>query len=362
MIQKIKLKLKNNSYEILVGCGILPQLGAKAQSLQIGRDACIITNRNIFRMHGSALIAGLKRNGFSVKVFEVPDSEKSKSIQTAFHLIKKIASSDVGKRIFIIAFGGGVVGDLAGYVAAAYKRGIPYLQVPTTFLAQIDSAIGGKVGIDLESGKNLVGAFYQPKLVWSDVSLLKTLNQRQLKNGLAEAVKYGAIEDKQLFSYLEKNFNKILSGNAGALRQAVLRCSKIKAGIVSLDESEIRGIRTKLNFGHTLGHAIETAGGYHLYHHGEAIALGMRIAAFLSCRLRLLSEKDNGRLNRLLSNIGLPSKVKRRLFPGILKAMMHDKKFISGRNRFVLLAQIGKVKVLEGISLPLIKEAIREQM
>ena len=186
---------------------------------------------------------GLKKSGFTVKIFEVPEGEKSKSAKVAIPLMEKIARYDVMKEVFIVAFGGGVIGDLAGYVAATYKRGIPYVQVPTTLLAQIDSAIGGKVGIDLSLGKNLVGAFYQPKIVWSDGSVLSTLDQRQMRNGLAEAVKYGVIRDKRLFSYIAKHHQRLLNFHKRTLLDVVLKCSRIKAKVVMDDEKETkRGI------------------------------------------------------------------------------------------------------------------------
>jgi len=201
-VKSIPVPLKANAYDIVTGHNILSKLGARLKSLKIGKDAVIITNPVIHKHHGKALISGLKKNGFSVKVLEVPAGERSKSAKTAFRLIEEIARYDCLKQVFIIAFGGGVVGDLAGYVAAAYKRGIPYVQVPTTLLAQVDSAIGGKVAIDLAVGKNLVGAFYQPKVVWSDVAVLSTLTKRQIRNGLAEVVKYGVIADQKFFKYV----------------------------------------------------------------------------------------------------------------------------------------------------------------
>lgn len=356
----VPVKLKGRNYNIVIGRNILPRIGVFLKRLKIGQDAVIITNARIKKLHGKAIVAGLSRYGFSVKFFEVPDSEKSKSASVAFRLIEKIAEYDVKRRVFVVAFGGGVVGDLAGYVAAIYKRGIPYIQVPTTLLAQIDSAIGGKVAIDLKVGKNLVGAFYQPKIVLSDVSLLKTLSRRQIRNGLAEAVKYGVIQDKRLFSYLEKNCAKILVLNPKMIAEIVFRSSKIKAEVVRKDEKETKNIRTILNFGHTVGHAIEAAGGYDRYQHGEAVALGMRIASSIARQLGMFGEGDLKRLNDVLTRMALPEKIKG-VHPGkILKLMAHDKKFKAGKNRFVLPAQIGRVKIVEGVSKELIEQAIEQ--
>ncbi len=359
---KIHLALKENSYDILIGNKILSRLGKVLLTLNLGQDAVIITNPVIEKLHGKNVVAGLKRSGSSVKVFTVPDGEKSKSARFAFGLLEKIAHYDVGKKIFIVALGGGVVGDLSGFVAAVYKRGTPYVQVPTTLLGQIDSAIGGKVAIDLVVGKNLVGAFYQPKLVFSDVSVLSTLSVRQIQNGLSEAVKYGVIDDERLFSYIEKNYARFLKRDPNVLAHVVEACSRIKARIVTQDEKETKGLRAILNFGHTVGHAIETAGGYNLYHHGEAVALGMRVAADISHQLGLLSARNAERLNELLSNIGLPLRIKNIKLNDILSAMRHDKKFKGTRNRLVLAKVIGKVVVREGIPLDVVRRAIAARL
>jgi len=310
-MKTISVPLKNNTHNIVIGHNILSQLGARLKKLKIGKDALIITNPAINKHHGKTLIAGLKKSGFSVRVMEVPAGERSKSVKVAFRLIEEIAKYDCLKQVFVIAFGGGVIGDLAGYVAAAYKRGIPYVQVPTTLLAQVDSAIGGKVAIDLSVGKNLVGAFYQPKIVWSDVSVLSTLPERQMRNGLAEVVKYGVIADQDLFKYTSKNSKKLLDRDPQALMHIIGQSSRIKKNVVVQDEKETKGIRAKLNFGHTVGHAIEAAGQYRRYAHGEAVALGMRIAADISLQKRMCTKNSVIALNDLLTRIRLPEKIKK---------------------------------------------------
>ncbi|MCK5012341.1 MAG: 3-dehydroquinate synthase [Candidatus Omnitrophica bacterium] len=358
-MRSIPVPLEANAYDIVVGSHILSKLGAKLKNLKIGKDAVIITNPAIRKYHGKALISGLKKSGFSVKILEVPAGERSKSAKVAFRLIEQIARYDELKKVFIIAFGGGVVGDLAGYVAAAYKRGIPYVQVPTTLLAQVDSAIGGKVAVDLAFGKNLIGAFYQPRLVWSDVSLLSTLTGRQVRNGLAEVVKYGVIRDAKFFKYVNKNCKKLLALDPKSLVHVVEHSSRIKRDVVVADERETRGIRTVLNFGHTIGHAIETAGKYNQYHHGEAVALGMRVAAHISYQKKMCRLTDVAVLDDMLSSLALPQRISNVKVSDILRIMKHDKKFLSGCNRFVLMSGIGKVKVLENISLAVIEKAIK---
>lgn len=358
-MKSVRVALKQNSYTILISSSVLTDIGKHLSKLRLGDTAIVVTDPVIERLHAEGLTRGLKKSGFDVKIFTVPSGEKSKSVQTAFDLLKRIAVDDVLKKPFILAFGGGVIGDLAGFVAAVYKRGVPYVQVPTTLLAQIDSAIGGKVGVDLPVGKNLVGAFYQPKLVFSDAALLLTLPRCQIRNGLAEAVKYGVISDRKLFNFIEKNYTKLLEGNLNALSALVYGCSRIKTQIVEQDEKETKGIRTILNFGHTIGHAIETAGGYHLYHHGEAIALGMRVAAEISRKLGMFKKRDGEALNKLLTNIGLPEYIEKIALSKILSVMRHDKKFLAGRNRFVLVERIGKVKVIEGVPPAVIKNSLQ---
>lgn len=359
-MKTVPLKLKENSYKIMIGNKIMTQLPRLIKSLELGKDAVIITDRTVERLHGRQVSASLKSQGFSAKFFSVHPGEKSKSGHVAMGLIEQIARYDVGRKIFIIALGGGVIGDLAGFVAAVYKRGVPYIQMPTTLLAQIDSAIGGKVAIDLSVGKNLAGAFYQPKLVWSDVQFLTTLDQRQIRNGLAEAVKYGVILDSKLFTYLEDNAQKFLSLDERVLTKVVEECSRLKAGVVSKDEKETKGLRMILNFGHTLGHALENAGSYDQFHHGEAVALGMRMAAYISSKKGLFKAADAQRLNDLLTVIGLPQTFKGVREAKILDAMHHDKKFVAGKNRFVLARRIGSVQVVPDIPLSLIQEAIRK--
>lgn len=354
----IKVNLGKRSYRIIIGDKIFGQIGRVLKSLNIGNDAVIITNSFLRKKLGLRLANNLQKAGFSSKIETVPDSEKSKSTKEVFRLINNIGKYDVKKRLFIIALGGGVIGDLSGFVAAIYKRGVNYIQIPTTFLAQIDSAIGGKTAVDLSVAKNLVGAFYQPKLVFSDISTLKTLDKRQVRSGLAEAIKYGVIKDKKLFNFIEKNYKSLLSLNKKALEYVVYRCSFIKAKVVEADEKESRGIRTILNYGHTIGHAIETVGGYKKYSHGEAIAVGMIAASRIAKELKLLSVSSCRRIEKTISKVGLPIKVKKINKSKLISSLSHDKKFIHGKNRFVLPVRIGKVIVREGVPLSIINKAV----
>jgi 3-dehydroquinate synthase len=358
----IRLNLKKRAYNIIVGTNIIGLLGRYIKRLNIGGDAYVITNLKIKNKYGRILTLALKNYGLTVKFKLIPDSEKSKSIATAYAVLNDLTRYDKKKRIFIIAFGGGVVGDLAGFIASIYKRGIPYIQVPTTLLAQVDSGIGGKTAVDLAGGKNLVGAFYQPRLVFSELNTLKTLDLRQVRSGLAEAIKYGIIKDAQLFSYLEKKYQDILSLRPQALEFIVSRCSAIKAKIVAEDEKETRGIRTVLNFGHTIGHALEKASGYKRYGHGEAVALGMLVAGEISRKLGLINSGTLKRIEGAIKAVGLPTKIKNVSLNNVIEAQYHDKKFKGAKNRFVLITAIGKARIVEGIPLEVIKESLKQRI
>lgn len=358
----IKLTLKKGSYNIVVGAGIIKLLGKYISKLKLGDDAYVITNAAIKNKYGRLLNKTLEQTGFSVKTKLIPDTEESKSLETVSSVVNNLVDYAQKKRIFIIAFGGGVIGDLAGFIASIYKRGIPYIQVPTTLLAQVDSSIGGKTAVDLGGAKNLIGAFYQPRLVFSDVHLLRTLNLRHLKSGLAEVIKYGIIKDMQLFTYLEKKYQDILGLKESTL-EFIVRCSSfIKARIVQQDEREEKGIRTILNFGHTLGHAIEAAGGFKIYTHGEAIALGMLAGCDISKKLKLITHEILSRIEGLIERVGLPTIIQMVSLRDIIQAHYHDKKFIGTKNKFVLIKGIGKIKLVENIPLELIKEVLKKRI
>ncbi|MFA5337960.1 MAG: 3-dehydroquinate synthase [Candidatus Omnitrophota bacterium] len=355
----IKVKLGRRSYAIAVGNKIIRFLDKELKRLNLGNSAFIITNPLVRNKCAGELIKVLKKAGLNFKIRLVPDTEKSKSLAVLSSVIRELAKFDLKKRTFIIALGGGVVGDLSGLVASIYKRGIPYIQIPTTLLAQVDSAIGGKTAVDLREGKNLIGAFYQPRLVFSDVAMLKSLGARQLRTGLAEVIKYGIIKDKRLFAYLEKNCQDILRLKTEKLAHIVNASSKIKADIVGSDEREEKGLRTVLNFGHTLGHAIECACGFNKYNHGEAVALGMLIALEISKSMGLIKAALQKRIAGLIKKAGLPNKIEGIALKNIIKAYHRDKKFIGRKNRLVLITGLGKAKVVENVSFGIIEEAVK---
>lgn len=361
-MRPVSLEVKRDAekYDILIGHDHMNDLAEKVCALKIGTTAVVITNPAIRKHHEGALASSLRVKGFELDFIDVPAGESSKSAETAFDVIQHIAQRHPAKDVFLIALGGGVVGDLTGFIASIYKRGVPYIQVPTTLLAQVDSAIGGKTGVDLPFGKNLIGSFYHPRLVFIDTALLSTLDRRQIRSGLAEAVKYGVICDKNLFAFIEKNAQALQHLDEKIVTEIVYQCARIKASIVARDEREAHGLRTILNFGHTVGHAIEAACDYDQYNHGEAIALGMRVAAEISLNEGLAREQDVLRLNQVVSQIGLPDRIEGLAIDNIIDRMKHDKKFKSGKNRFVLMTGIGVVKVKEGVALDRIQSAIEK--
>ncbi|MFA4981522.1 MAG: 3-dehydroquinate synthase [Candidatus Omnitrophota bacterium] len=358
-MRRVSVSLKDRSYDIIIGWNLIGRSGALLDLKGIGKDVVIISNRKLLNLHGRKLKRSLVNKAFTVRLETVPDSERAKDASVAVDLIARIASYDRRKEISIIAFGGGVIGDLAGFVAAVYKRGVPFVQIPTTLLAQVDSAIGGKTAVDLSVAKNLVGAFYQPKIVLSDISLLRSLSRRQIRNGLAEVIKYGVIKDGGLFRFIESSHGKILRGERAALERIISRSSLIKARIVEEDEFDRKGSRALLNYGHTIGHAIEAASRYSgRYNHGEAVGLGMIAASRISMRLGKIDPESVMRIERLIKACGLPTTVKGLRFSDIYESQLHDKKFSGARNRFVLPVKIGRAVAVDNVPYRAIKEAV----
>jgi 3-dehydroquinate synthase len=366
--EKLKVGLgPDRGYEIVIGCRNLDQLGSHLRSLQLGNSIFIVTTPVINRLYGEQLLTSLTKAGFSpqdILLAQVPDGEQSKSVQQWLELIDKLYQFDreLKRQVMLINFGGGMVGDLGGYVAASYRRGIDYVQLPTTLLAHVDSAVGGKVGIDFNQAKNLIGAFYQPRLVWVDLALLETLNRRQISSGLAEVIKYGVICDPGLFAFVEEHYGDILGLKMRALRQVVKTCYAIKARMVEADERDNQGVRVKLNLGHTVGHAIEAAAGYAPYTHGEAVAVGMLCAAEIALAQGMFSEAELNRLESLLVKVGLPVKAEGVKLTQIMDSLLHDKKFVRGRNRFVLPTRIGEVRTVEGVPDELVRRVVASRL
>jgi 3-dehydroquinate synthase len=343
-VRTVTVPLGARSYEIKIGPGLLKELGRSCARLNLGSRCAIISDRNVAPKFAKAAQASLKQAGFDSVLITVPAGETAKSLKVVEQCYDALAKHRLERKSFIVALGGGVVGDLAGFVAATYLRGIAFVQVPTTLLAQVDSSVGGKVGVNLKSGKNLVGSFHQPRLVLCDLDTLKTLPPREFRAGLAEVIKYGIIYDAALFQQLERDLPKLLKRDPKTLASVIARCCEIKADVVGQDETET-GLRAILNFGHTIGHAIENISGYGKYLHGEAISIGQVAAARISSSVLNLPATDAERIQILLARAGLPVQIK--LAPAqrkkLLAAMRLDKKVSAGEIKFVLAEKIGKV-------------------
>lgn len=355
MITRVPVALGERSYEILIGAKILQTAADSLRPLQLGKRGVIIADETVAAIYGSRLQERLRQAGFETSLLTVPPGEKSKSLAQVAALYDKMLDAKLDRKSFLIALGGGVVGDLAGFVAATFLRGIAYVQVPTTLLAQVDSSVGGKVGVNLPRGKNLVGAFYQPKLVLVDTRTLESLPLREYRAGLAEVIKYGIIYDAKLFGQLERETDRILQRDLPLLENIVARCCEIKAEVVSKDERE-DGVRAILNFGHTIGHAIEAVSEYADTLHGEAIAVGMVCAARLSERRGHLDAANMKRIEALLAKCGFAVTLKGADFDRLLAAMRLDKKALEGKIRFVLAKEIGSVFVTDEVT----EEELRE--
>ena len=355
----VPVSLGSRSYHIKVGGGLLPRLGAECAPLKLGQRCAVITDANVAKKFASAALKSLSASGFEPVLITVPAGEKSKRIVVVEKCHDQLAAHRLERKSFIVALGGGVVGDLAGFVAATYLRGIPFVQVPTTLLAQVDSSVGGKTGVNLRAGKNLVGTFYQPRLVLCDLDTLKTLPRREYLSGLAEVIKYGIIYDANLFAQLENNLPKILRRDPKTLSQIIARCCEIKAEVVGQDETE-SGLRAILNFGHTIGHAIENSSGYGKFLHGEAISIGQVAAAKLSHKLLGLPADEVEQIEKLFVAASLPVTIKVRAVQRkkLFAAMLLDKKVSAGDVKFVLAEKIGKAVWGQKVPMDLIEAVL----
>ena len=355
-MQTLRVELGERAYPIHIGEDLLSDAALIVPHLDLPR-AAIVSNTTVAPLYLQRLRDALGARGVETISIVLEDGERYKDWATLNRIYDALIAGRCDRRTTLIALGGGVVGDLAGFAAATFMRGIPFIQVPTTLLAQVDSSIGGKTGINHPLGKNLIGAFYQPRLVVADMAVLKTLPPRELSAGLAEVIKHGLVRDAEFVSWLEKNVEKLLACDPPALAHAVRRCCEIKAAVVAEDERE-SGVRALLNFGHTFGHAIESGLGYGEWLHGEAVAAGMAMAADLSRRMGLIAQADTDRILALLERAKLPTAQ-----PGIaperlLELMAGDKKTEGGRLRFVLLDRIGAGSIRSDVPATALQQAL----
>ena len=339
----VQVDLGDRSYPIYIGSGLLGQKELFSRHI-VSKQVLVVTNTTVGSLYLQQLLKSL--DGYQVETIELPDGEIYKTLKTTETVFDTLIEKRFNRDATLIALGGGVVGDIAGFAAACYQRGIPFIQVPTTLLAQVDSSVGGKTGVNHPGGKNMIGAFYQPRCVVTDTSVLSTLDNRQLRAGIAEVIKYGLIRDPQLFGWLETNMDRLLNREAGALAFAIERSCINKSEIVAEDENET-GIRAILNLGHTFGHAIETGMGYGTYLHGEAVSIGICLAADLSQRRGWLNDSEIARITDILNNANLPTESPRQLtVDRFLELMAVDKKNLDGRLRLVLLKAIGEAIIV----------------
>ena len=353
---KVSVELGANSYEICIGENILDGVAKFIAESNFTKKALIITDSNVEKF-SRTLTDAFELNDIDFDVITIPAGETSKSLPVTEKIYTRAIEFGMDRKSPIIAFGGGVVGDLAGFIAATYLRGVPFIQVPTTLLSQVDSSVGGKTAVNHKLGKNLIGAFYQPKAVFIDINTLKTLPDREIKSGLAEVIKYGIISDGKFFEYLEQNKENILARDVEVLTQIIKRCCEIKAEVVSADEKEI-GLRRILNFGHTIGHAVETVASYGKYSHGEAVAIGMVGAALISFALGKILFNDVARLKDLLDAFEIATYCKDCDAEEIYKVTFRDKKNIDGKINWVLMRRFGDVEITDEVLVSEVKKAI----
>lgn len=353
----IRVELSERSYDIRIGRGILDQAGSFVAERLQGKQAVVVTDTNVRQPHADKVAASLTACGIRSETLVVPAGEETKSAPQAAALWNRLLELGADRKTFVVAVGGGVVGDLAGFVAATYARGIPFVQVPTSLMAQVDSSVGGKVGINLPLAKNLVGAFWQPAGVFIDLAVLDTLPEREYRSGLAEVVKYGVILDAEFFQYLESHVAEINARDTAALMHLVRRSCELKAQVVAADEHEETGLRAVLNYGHTFCHAIETVSGYGTFLHGEAVAIGMVCASRLAELVGRIDSSITARQLKLLASLGLPTAVSGLDIEALMTAMRRDKKAEQGALRFVLPSRLGSVELVGNIDAGLVRLA-----
>jgi 3-dehydroquinate synthase len=357
-MEKIRVELAERSYDIIIGSTILDKLGENLKTLNLSPMAAIVSTPTVFSLYGERVSDAVRKSGFNVVTVIVPDGEEYKDLLRIQQIYDELLAHKLDRSSALIALGGGVIGDMTGFAASTYMRGIAYIQVPTTLLAQVDSAVGGKTGVNHSLGKNMIGTFWQPGLVLTDVETLKTLPKREVLAGLAEVIKYGVIYDRGLFDFLETNRDMILNLDRNALTHIIKRSCKIKAEVVGKDERE-SGLRAILNYGHTIGHAIETLTGYTQFLHGEAVAIGMYREAMLSHLLGFVGKEQVMRIKAIIDAFGLPSEMPPEIsVDSLLASMQLDKKTVAGQLKFILPEKIGAVRIHKGIS----EKAIRESL
>jgi 3-dehydroquinate synthase len=348
-MKKVTVELGDRSYDIIIGSGNLSGIGEKLKSFRFSPKVAVVSNPTVFALYGHQVINSLEAAGFEFCTVIIPDGEEYKDYNWTYHILTEFLKNGLDRNSCVLALGGGVIGDITGFAASTYMRGIHFVQIPTTLLAQVDSSVGGKTGVNHSLGKNMIGTFYQPRLVWVDVKTLTTLRRRDFISGVGEVIKYGIIRDAELFDCMGKKRDEILQFDPATLKHIIKRSCEIKADIVSSDERE-SGLRAILNFGHTIGHAVETETRYQQFTHGEAVGLGMRLESMLAKSLGLLKAAETRRIAELIAAYGLPTVLPEGMVASRLLAHMKlDKKTIAGELTFILPNRIGEVVIRKGV-------------
>ena len=360
-VREVRVELGTDSYTIYIGHGLEDQLVRFVQGAGFSTRALLVTDSNVGTYYARQVMQLLQTAGLEPVLAEVPAGESTKCLEQAERLYTACIEAGMDRRSPVFALGGGVVGDLAGFVAATYMRGVPFVQLPTSLLAQVDSSVGGKVAVNHVLGKNLIGAFYQPQAVFIDLKCLHSLPSREIYTGLGEIIKYGVIYDAAFFRYLEEHQKEVLSLAPAAAAHIIARSCEIKAAVVSQDEKE-SGLRRILNFGHTIGHTIEKETGYVRYNHGEAVAIGMAGAADISVQLGLIPQSAADRVETLIHDLHLPLQAAGCSVDGMYQDIFHDKKTVGGRVNWVLLQDIGKVCVRNDVPEQVVRAAMQRRL
>ena len=341
----VDVNLGSRSYRIVVASGALQSVGERLRELRLGSRAALVSDGAIMRLYGKTVVASLESAGFTVTTIDVPEGEAAKTLTVAEHCWDQLLTAGLDRTSTVLALGGGAVGDVAGFAAATYMRGINFVQLPTTVLAQVDASIGGKTAIDHPLGKNMIGAFHQPRLVVVDPAVARTLPEREFRSGLAEIVKHGIVLDADYFAELERDLAPLAARDLGVLERIIGGSCRLKASVVERDEREAE-LRHVLNYGHTIGHALEAATGYTRYAHGEAVSLGIVAEARLARRLGIADDETTTRQERMLETLGLPVRAPSIDVEPIVSAMARDKKAKDGRVPFVLAPRIGAFRIV----------------
>ncbi len=357
-LQTVVVNLGERSYPIFIQPGIFTRGGKMIKQKLSPTRVALASDKHVAPLYAEGVLGSLEDAGFTARLIVVPAGERSKSLTRLKHVYRAFFDFQMDRKSAVVALGGGVVGDLAGFAAATFMRGIPLIQIPTSLLAQVDSSVGGKVAVDHPEGKNMIGAFYQPRLVLIDPDTLSTLPRPELRSGLAEVVKYGMILDREFFEFLERRVEQVLALKPADMTHVIRRCCQLKAQVVEKDEKE-SGLRAILNYGHTIAHALELLSGYRGLRHGEAVAIGMVGASLIAEEMGMVTAEVTTRQARLLKNFGLPTSLGELDTERLLQLLYHDKKVVGGKLRFILPRQVGEVVIADDVSEKVILRALR---